>query len=98
MIYKEHQIEGARVAVTFMLSGDYWLAPVSVVGDFNNWDPHAHPLRRDENGIASATVELATGHRYLFRYVDGAGNWFNDGFADDFEINGYDTYNSVLET
>jgi 1,4-alpha-glucan branching enzyme len=45
---------------------------VSLVGDFNRWNPAAHPLRQTPDGAWMLTVELAHGHhRYAF-LVDGA--------------------------
>jgi len=45
---------------------------VSLVGDFNHWDPQAHPMRRMSDGAWLVTVELRHGHhRYAF-LVDGA--------------------------
>ena len=45
---------------------------VTLVGDFNGWDPSATPLRRMPDGRWLATLELHHGHhRYLF-LVDGS--------------------------
>jgi 1,4-alpha-glucan branching enzyme len=44
---------------------------VSLVGDFNNWEPNHHPMRRQPDGAWTAQVNLSHGHhRYLF-FVDG---------------------------
>ena len=44
---------------------------VSLVGDFNQWDPKAHPMRRMPDGAWFLGVELPHGHhRYAF-LVDG---------------------------
>jgi 1,4-alpha-glucan branching enzyme len=44
---------------------------VSLVGDFNNWDPTAHPMQRMPDGAWLLKVELRHGHhRYAF-LVDG---------------------------
>jgi 1,4-alpha-glucan branching enzyme len=44
---------------------------VSLVGDFNEWNPEAHPMKRMPDGAWMATVELRHGHhRYAF-LVDG---------------------------
>ena len=44
---------------------------VSVVGDFNQWNPAAHPLKQMPDKSWMATVELKHGHhRYAF-LVDG---------------------------
>jgi len=44
---------------------------VSLVGDFNRWDPHKHPMRQGPDRAWSTTLELKHGHhRYAF-LVDG---------------------------
>ncbi|MGC8743542.1 MAG: isoamylase early set domain-containing protein [Verrucomicrobiia bacterium] len=44
---------------------------VELVGDFNNWDPTAHPMQRRPDGCWFLQVELTHGHhQYMFR-VDG---------------------------
>jgi 1,4-alpha-glucan branching enzyme len=72
--------------------------PVSVVGDFNGWDPHAHPLRRRSNGLRSVVVTLPTASTFRFRYLGAGGRWFDDGAADALEPNGLGDTHSVLFT
>ena len=48
------------------------------MGDFNNWDPFAHPLRRRANGIRSAAVTVRSGSTLRFRYLAEGGVWFDD--------------------
>jgi 1,4-alpha-glucan branching enzyme len=44
---------------------------VSLVGDFNKWDPAAHPMQKRPDGSWLLNVELKHGHhRYAF-LVDG---------------------------
>ena len=44
---------------------------VAVVGDFNEWQPTVHVMRRQPDGAWTAQVSLNHGHhRYLF-WVDG---------------------------
>lgn len=44
---------------------------VSLVGDFNEWNPQAHPMQRLADGGWALMVELRHGHhRYAF-LVDG---------------------------
>lgn len=69
------------VAVTFVLD-DCLAAAVSVVGDFNEWTPGVHQLRRRSNGTLSVTVTLPVGSRVHFRYLAAGGRWFNDPEAD----------------
>jgi 1,4-alpha-glucan branching enzyme len=49
----------------------YCVAPsaqsVCLAGDFNNWDPTSHPMRRHVDGCWSIVVQLPHGHhRYQF--------------------------------
>jgi 1,4-alpha-glucan branching enzyme len=46
---------------------------VSVIGQFNNWDPRAHPLERKEDGIWARDIpEARTGHQYQYYLENGA--------------------------
>ena len=66
------------VRVTFALPADRPSGAVSVVGDFNDWDPFAHPLRRRTNGTRSAAVTVRAGRTLRFRYLAEGGMWFDD--------------------
>ena len=43
------------VAVTFLLPKNHPFAPVSVVGNFNQWQPHRHPMINRPDGTLSTT-------------------------------------------
>jgi 1,4-alpha-glucan branching enzyme len=66
------------VRVTFTLPAGDPVAAVSVVGDFNDWDPFAHPLRRRANRTRSTSVVVPAGSTLRFRYLAEGGRWFND--------------------
>jgi 1,4-alpha-glucan branching enzyme len=66
------------VRITFALPVDKPNGAVSVVGDFNDWNPFAHPLRRRANGTRSAAVTISAGATLRFRYLAEGGIWFND--------------------
>ena len=66
------------VRVTFTLPVGEPAAAVSVVGDFNGWDPYAHPLRIRANRTRSATVTVTSGSTLRFRYLAEGGHWFDD--------------------
>jgi 1,4-alpha-glucan branching enzyme len=76
------------VRITFVLPADEPAGGVSVVGDFNDWDPFAHPLRRRTNGTRSAVVRARAGCRLQFRYLAEGGLWFDDETADQLDQNG----------
>jgi len=44
---------------------------VSLVGDFNDWDPHATPMKRQPDGCWLVQVQLGPGHHHYQFLVDG---------------------------
>ena len=85
--------------VTFILPRE--AAPeaesVCVLGEFNNWSPDAHPLKRLKNGDFTVTIELETGRSYRFRYVIDGWKYENDWNADRYEPNPYGGEDSIVE-
>jgi 1,4-alpha-glucan branching enzyme len=66
------------VKVTFALPLDQTAGGCSVVGDFNEWQPGIHEMRRRANGTRSASVTVPRGTSIRFRYLAENGHWFND--------------------
>ncbi len=81
MIKVAKPTSSGTVRVTFVLPAAEPVGAVSVVGDFNDWDPYAHPLRKRANGIRSAAVNPPAGATLCFRYLAEGGVWFNDETA-----------------
>ena len=54
------------VLVTFMIDDD---RPVSVVGNFNDWDPHRDPFVEELDGRRYVTVSLPADTVAYFRYL-----------------------------
>lgn len=96
MLKRQPSSSHEAVKVTFALPLSEADGPVSVVGDFNGWDPSAHPLKKRTNGTRSVTIEVPTGATYYFKYLDESGRWFCEPAADDQEVNEYNEVNSVL--
>ena len=44
---------------------------VSLIGDFNDWHPTSHRLKRQHDGAWLIEVELNHGHHHYQFYVDG---------------------------
>ena len=84
------------VKVTFSLPVDEVDQAVSVVGDFNAWDPFAHPLRKRSNGTRSVSVQLTEGQAVRFKYLTADGSWLTDPDADQVANDEYDTVDSLL--
>jgi hypothetical protein len=83
----------AEVQFVFVEPG---AAAVAVVGDFNDWDPAAHPLERARaGGLWTVTIPLTPGrHRYAF-IVDGR-RWVPDPGAPRAAGDDFDTPSSVV--
>ena len=84
------------VAVMFVLPDGDPRLPASVVGDFNNWDPAAHPLRRGSNATWSASVTVPS-RRIRFRHRAADGPWFNDDLADSHAPNDFGSADCILQ-
>ncbi len=70
---------------------------VSIVGDFNNWDIHANPMKKQENEDYVISLDLEQGREYQFRYLIDESKWENDWKADKYVRNHYgDSDNSVV--
>jgi 1,4-alpha-glucan branching enzyme len=66
---------------------------VSLAGDFNDWNPASHPMKKDKKGIWKISVSLPPGtYQYNF-YVDG--EWKNDPNCTGHVPNPFGTLNSV---
>ncbi len=55
---------------------------VYIVGEFNNWDEKAEPMKKLKNGDFSLVKDLKKDKSYQFRYLVDNGRWVNDDTAD----------------
>ena len=44
---------------------------VSIVGDFNDWNPTAHPMEKQHDGSWFAQIQLNHGHHHYLFLIDG---------------------------
>ncbi len=95
MIEKKQTSKG--ISVTFSLPAEVARERVSVVGDFNNWDPSAHPMRLYKNkGVWSRSIVLKPG-TYQFRYLVDGERWINDDQADGYTASPFFSENCLLQ-
>lgn len=78
---KRSKLFGSKTRVTFSLPAGEPEGTVSVVGDFNDWQPGTHELQARKNGTRTVSVPLEPGS-YAFRYLATDGVWFDDEHAD----------------
>ncbi|MEM7127239.1 MAG: isoamylase early set domain-containing protein [Chloroflexota bacterium] len=72
---------------------------VKVVGDFNNWDANATPMKRIKStGAYKIVVELEPEKVYQFRYLINDDCWLNDATASAYVSNGFGSQNGVVKT
>ncbi len=70
--------------VTFKIEpekGKYYKT-ANLLGDFNNWDINATPMKKLKSGGFSVSVNLEKNHKYKFRYLFDGVTWDNDSEAD----------------
>jgi 1,4-alpha-glucan branching enzyme len=72
---------------------------VYIVGDFNNWNARANPMKKWENGDYTTKLDLDKGKEYQFLYLIDDSKWENDWNADKYVKSPYgDNDNSVVMT
>ena len=79
----KRELKGDQAHVTFVLPQDQPSGRVSVVGDFNAWEPGVHTLVRRSNGTRSVKVTVPAGGSFRFRYLGENGHWFDDPQVED---------------
>jgi 1,4-alpha-glucan branching enzyme len=97
MLKKKFLKTKSTCQVTFQLPKDVEAKEVSVVGEFNDWDQSATPLKKAK-GVWKATLDLEQGHEFQFRYLVNGSEWHNDDAADKYVPNNVDGDNSVVVT
>jgi hypothetical protein len=68
---------------------------VTVVGSFNNWDPEATPLQR-QDGVWSTVLVLAPGS-YEYMFFENGARWVTDPLAVQTTDDGFGGSNAILE-
>lgn len=69
---------------------------VSLVGEFNNWDPKANSMKKLKAGDFTATINLPKGSDYEFKYLADKKEWLNEDDADKLVPNEFQGENSVI--
>jgi 5'-AMP-activated protein kinase regulatory beta subunit len=90
---KQIQKKTTRRRVTFSLHAPDFRY-VSLVGEFNNWDPEKHPMKCNDNGLWTKTVVLAPGV-YEYKFLADE-NWMLDTKNEHSRLNSYGTLNSLI--
>jgi 1,4-alpha-glucan branching enzyme len=86
------------VKVTFELPSQVSAKQAAVVGEFNNWDPSAAPMKRKKDGSFSTALTLESGKEYRYKYLIDAARWENDPNPDGLVPNVFGTQDSLITT
>jgi 1,4-alpha-glucan branching enzyme len=79
-----------KVAFSFMAPH---AESVMLAGDFNDWDPTRHPMKKDKKGVWKVSLNLVPGtYQYKF-FLDGA--WVIDPNCGDCVFNSFGSLNCV---
>ncbi|OEU52714.1 MAG: glycoside hydrolase [Desulfobacterales bacterium S3730MH5] len=99
MIKKQYLKSKPVCKVTFRLAGEAAgsAGSANIVGEFNDWNIYATPMRKLKNGSFTLTIDLEPNREYQFRYLLDDEIWENDEEADKYISNPYgDSENSVV--
>lgn len=99
MIIKRRLKSRPVCKVTFKLSAKEASSAkkINIVGEFNDWDFHATPMKKLKDGTFTATVDLEQGKEHQFRYLLDNTDWRNEPMADKSVPTPYgDSENSVI--
>ena len=98
MLEKE-RLENGTVRVTFRVSHHVWADSIALVGEFNGWDTHSHPLHRTrDDGEWHISLDLQTDRAYRFRYLVDGSEWMDDDHADGTIANPFGGFDSIVRT
>ncbi len=98
-ITKELTHKSKSAIVTFTVPEDISRlhSACSIVGDFNNWNPMIHQLRRlNQHTSFFIKIEFPVGHQYEFKFLFDDATWYTENEADGFIQNVHGTQNSIL--
>ncbi|HEX6385684.1 MAG TPA: isoamylase early set domain-containing protein [Anaerolineae bacterium] len=97
MIKKTYTKTGNSCRITFKLPPEVNAESAALVGEFNEWDSEANPMKKLKDGSFSTTISLPAGATYRFRYLLDGEKWENDWEADRYAPNQYGGEDSIVE-
>lgn len=97
MLKKQFVKSRKSCKVTFQLPKAIAAKKVTLVGEFNDWDATATPLRKIK-GVWKTTLEFEQDREIQYRYLVNDAEWHNDWEADKYVPNLIDGDNSVVDT
>ncbi len=97
MIKKSYKKNSKFCVVTFKIKPEEQYSKIELLGDFNDWKPGKHVLKKRKDGYFSVTVYLEKGNKFRFRYLADEKKWLDDDSPDDKVPNKFGTFDNVVE-
>lgn len=97
MLKKSYYKGGDKCRVWFYLPAGVEVETAFLVGEFNNWDRKANPMKKKKDGTFYTALTLDAGKAYQYRYCLDGERWENDWEADFYAPNDLGTENSVVK-
>ena len=93
---KEYTKTGRSCRVTFELPSEVNAQTASLCGEFNDWDPSSHPMKRRKDGSFKLTISLKPGKEYRYRFLLDNERWENDWSAEGYVPNDFGGEDSLI--
>jgi 1,4-alpha-glucan branching enzyme len=97
MLKKTYSDTSQACQVTFELPAEVTAQTACLCGEFDGWDPSAHPMERQADGSFALTLALEPGRAYRFRYLLDGTRWENDWAADGYVPNPFGSDDSLIQ-
>ncbi len=97
MLKKTYVKSGKSCRVTFELPAAVNAQSACLCGEFNDWEPSAHPMKRRKDGSFALTLGLPSGQEYRYRFLLDDDRWENDWAADAYTPNEFGADDSVVQ-
>ena len=92
---KDPIANSTKFSVTFEAPAEIQAESLAVVGEFNEWDAAAAPMKRRKDGTWAKTLRLDAG-TYIYRFLADGQVWHNDPAADGYRPSGLGEDNCVV--
>lgn len=100
MIIKKRYLKSKQVCkVTFKVPAEMGNSAdtANLVGEFNDWDINANPMKKLKDGTFTITIDLERDNEYQFRYILDKTQWENASNADSYTPTPYgDAKNCII--
>ncbi len=97
MLKKRYHKGGDKCRVWFYLPAEVDAETAFLVGDFNDWDRKANPMKKKKGRHLLHRAHPGAGKAYQYRYWLDGKLWENDWEADCYTPNDLGTENSVVK-